>query len=114
DRLLSLVVDAVHGQITLPPSRSSQPWTARLRNLAQAIYKVYAAYPGVASILDEGVLAGPQTLSVLDCSMSILLEAGFDPATALRCSWPAVMADGRGGLRRRRTGPRLTVSPPTG
>ena len=96
-RLLALVADAVHGEIPLPTGDDERPWSERLGELARAIHATYDAHPGSLAVIDEGVLAGPNTLAVLDRFLGILLDAGFDPQHAV-WAWSAVMSTIRGAF----------------
>jgi AcrR family transcriptional regulator len=90
-RLLALVADAVHGEIPLPAAGDPRPWSDRLLALSRDIHAVYEAHPGALAVIDEGVLAGPNTLAVLDRFLAILFDAGFDPQHAV-WAWNTVMS----------------------
>jgi AcrR family transcriptional regulator len=75
--LMALVFDAVLAEIEVPPA-SAGSWDARLRRLHLDVTRAMTRYPGLVG--STGELDNVSRL--LDGYLQILLDGGFDPATA--------------------------------
>jgi len=77
DHLLSLMMDHILRPIEVPP-RSFGPWYERLRRLHTEVVAAMARYPGMGNVR----VTPQENTRLLEGYLQILLDAGFDPATA--------------------------------
>lgn len=83
DRLLAWVVDSFYAGIPVDDIDARASWKDQSRELAIRSHAALKANPAVNQLLFSGVLAGSNTLRVLDRWISILLHAGFDEREAV-------------------------------
>ena len=76
--LLDLVIDAVLEGVEVPPP-SAGTWDERLRMLERSVRRELRRYPGLREQLTRPT---PHATRLADAAIGILLEAGFDDATA--------------------------------
>jgi len=96
DHLLALVVDAVHGTVTTPTSAPGDTWADQLTAMAVSLYNAYSANPAVLRILAAGVLAGPNTIALLERFLAVLVGgAGLSGREAASAAF-AILALVRG------------------
>jgi AcrR family transcriptional regulator len=97
NELHQLLVDRVTAEIPLPDPDPAR-WEEQIRQLIRDSVRVYAAHPGVAQIAMSGLPTGPNSLRVMESTLSLLRAGGlsdqvvawagdllglFVPATAL-------------------------------
>jgi TetR/AcrR family tetracycline transcriptional repressor len=81
DQLLALVVDAVLGEVVLPPDEL--PWAERVRRISNAFRGAMAAHPAAIPVLAAGTLAGPNALRIQEATLSALRESGLSDDDAV-------------------------------
>ena len=79
--LFDLVADRLIASLPLPAD--SLPWDERLRMLLLEFERLFAAYPGLAAHAARR-MDSPATLRWIEMVMSLLLQAGFRGAGAMR------------------------------
>ena len=81
--ILDGVVEAVLREVPLdaPPGR---PWTERLAVVARGYRDALRAHPNALPVVATRPDVTPTALRILDTALGILLDAGLDPADALR------------------------------
>jgi AcrR family transcriptional regulator len=86
EQLLDLVLDEVLAQVDCDLDRS-QPWTERVKLLAQRLRTVLQDRPGIATLLKTRDPLGPHSLTLAEAFLATLQEAGLpDHQTGLAFS----------------------------
>jgi AcrR family transcriptional regulator len=79
--LLDLIADRLIASVPIPAD--NLPWDDRLRALLLEFERLFAAYPGLAAHAARR-MESPATLRWIELVMSLLLQAGFRGAGAMR------------------------------
>jgi AcrR family transcriptional regulator len=79
--LMELVVDRVLSGLEFPP-KSAGSWDERIRTLLTQQKQVMASYPGITTVVPD-INAVPHGLRLMNQTVEILCEAGFDEGTAI-------------------------------
>jgi TetR/AcrR family tetracycline transcriptional repressor len=82
EELLSLLADAISGEVPLPAVELS--WRARLETLLWAYRRVLLAHRDAARLLSGTMPAGPHRLRRIDMLLEVLCAAGFEDRDAVR------------------------------
>ena len=73
--LLDIVVDTVVGRIDLPSKGSN--WQNEMRRRAQSMRTVFLAHPWAPPLIVGRINVGPNSLALMDATLSCLRAAGF-------------------------------------
>ena len=80
--LIDAAVETAAAQIELPRPGAA-PWKEQLRNLARALFRAGAAHPSAARERFNRPLQTSKAMSVTDCAIALLLEAGLSKSDAV-------------------------------
>ncbi|MCF3132203.1 TetR/AcrR family transcriptional regulator [Streptomyces olivochromogenes] len=83
DTLLLAVADKLIGD-SLTGFTSGSDWVASLRDFGMRVHSSVLQHPRLAAVRASRVTAGPAESRAVDTGIGILLQAGFDPAQAVR------------------------------
>ena len=81
--ILDGVVEAVLGEVPLD-APAGLPWTDRLVAVARGYRDALRAHPNALPVVATRPDVTPAALRILETALGILLEAGLDPAAALK------------------------------
>jgi TetR/AcrR family tetracycline transcriptional repressor len=81
DELVEAITDSVLASIELPPDDGAA-WDERLRRFAWAVHDVLVEYPGIADELLTHQNYPPSAVPLVEYSVAVLREAGFDELNA--------------------------------
>ncbi|QII03810.1 TetR/AcrR family transcriptional regulator (plasmid) [Rhodococcoides fascians A21d2] len=88
--LVARVVDSVFAEVKIDTGAlRAVPWQQALRMQAKSMFDVLCRHPNVAPLTIEQNAAGPNALALREAALSILLNAGFEPALAVR-AWATI------------------------
>lgn len=80
--VLDGVAEAVMGEVPLDAPAGLR-WTERLARLARGYRAALRAHPNALPVVATRPDVSPAALAVLDATLGVLLQAGFEPAAAL-------------------------------
>ncbi|MFJ9864285.1 TetR/AcrR family transcriptional regulator [Streptomyces sp. NPDC101165] len=83
DTLLLAVADKLIGD-SLTGFTSGRDWVASLRDFGMRVHSSVLQHPRLAAVRASRFTAGPAESQAVDTGIGILLQAGFDPAQAVR------------------------------
>lgn len=83
DTLLLAVADQLIGD-SLTGFTSGSNWVASLRDFGMRVHSSVLQHPRLAAVRASRVTAGPGESRAVDTGIGIFLQAGFDPAQAVR------------------------------
>ncbi|MFD9129139.1 TetR/AcrR family transcriptional regulator [Kitasatospora sp. NPDC059571] len=82
EELLVELVDHMLGEVSLP--EPGPDWRAATEAGARAYHRVLNAHRALAPLLTRGQLLGPNALRAREQGLRVLIEAGWEPALAVR------------------------------
>jgi len=77
DELVSLLVDRVAGEVSLPIVGPESNWREQLIDLMIASIKELGRHPGIAATLFANVPTGPNALALTDAMLGLLTQGGL-------------------------------------
>ncbi len=85
EEVLVEALDAVLGEIQLPEGFSqASDWRSQVATAATALREGLLAHPNMTPLLAGSVPIGPNALTGREANLDLLIEAGFEPSTAVR------------------------------
>ncbi|MCZ4123502.1 TetR/AcrR family transcriptional regulator [Streptomyces sp. H39-S7] len=97
DDLLERVLDAVHGEIELPPEEADADWRDEVRELARGYRAMLVAHPWTAHLIGTYPNIGPLAADFANLSARAMARSGLAPEQqtgALGCVLPYVYGFG--------------------
>lgn len=82
DDLLDGMIDLVYAEISLPEADAG--WQEAMRRRAISARDVLSRHPWAIGVMESRTHPGPDNLRHHDVTVGVLLDAGFDSATAVR------------------------------
>lgn len=79
DDLLERVLDAVHGEIPLPPEEPDADWRDEVRQLATGYRQMLGTHPWASHLIGAYVNTGPRSVEFSNASMRAVARSGLAP-----------------------------------
>jgi AcrR family transcriptional regulator len=80
--VLALMIDAVYGEVPVPPRQDPRDWRSHLQEIAVQTRAMMHRHPWFASLIGHRAVLGPNALTQTDDLLGIVSQLGFDMTTS--------------------------------